>query len=149
MKDFVIVHILDSYEIGKLFTMWPLHMTILPPFHATDVEHVLESLKPIMKSTPPIHAELGEFKLLADKRTGRIILPKTALAELHNKVLQAMNRDNLAVSGRYIGTHYVPHVSKTKAGREFDGDKFEIDKIQIVESLPQGYRKVVAEMDSQ
>ncbi len=146
MREFVIAIIVDDYEIGKLFTIWPLHITLLPPFNMLSVDDILGRLTPITKSTQPIKAEVGGSKIMGEARTARLITPNSNLADLHSKILQAIELKSLAVSGRHTGEQYIPHISRTKSGRDFESDKIEIGKIQIVESLPQGYRKVLAEL---
>lgn len=143
MAELVLAHILDDYEVGKRFTMWPLHVTVLPPFEVGEVDEVTEWLEQIISSVPLIQAQLGGYAGYGQNRRVRLLVSNPELKSLHTKLLQAAAEHRAEVKSHYIGRHFSPHVTLV-AGRDYSGDSFEINKLALVESQPQGYRQVVA-----
>jgi 2'-5' RNA ligase len=142
MADFVIAVILDDFKIGDRFTMWPLHITILPPFSAPSLETVAQTIKPIVKYTEPIHIQIGEFAKFGRDRTAQKIFPSSELQRLHEKILAAGEQAGWKIAGRYTGSYFTPHIT-TKAGRSYDKADFDITEIVIVGLLPQNYRELL------
>ncbi|MDQ3123589.1 MAG: 2'-5' RNA ligase family protein [bacterium] len=145
MAEFVLAHILDEVEVGDRFTMWPLHVTLLPPFQADNANEVLENIKPITDSTLPIFAQAGELAQFGTKIFVRKIVINPELQALHNKILQLAQNLGWQTSGKYVGSYYTPHITR-KSGRDFEGNEFVIKDLHIVEALPQGYRRIIAKL---
>lgn len=145
MADFVIVHILDEYETGKQFSMWPLHVTLLPWFDAPDANGVVEALTPLLEKSAPINVQLGDFAKLGAKRTARMLITSTDLKTLHEQLLKIVEDNGWPIRGRYTGSHFSPHITRT-SGRDYNGDGFVIDSLHIAEALPMGKRRLVARL---
>lgn len=145
MREFVVVAVLDECNIGDTFTMWPLHMTILPWFEAESVEEAVELLQPIAREFAPIRVELVDFAKFGANRTVRLVKLSPELHDLHKKLLREVQVNGLQIRGRYTGDHFSPHVTRT-GGRDFAGDDFIIDKLYIAEALPMGKRRLIAEL---
>ncbi len=141
MAEFVVAHILDDHRAGDRFTMWPLHVTVLPPFEAPGLESVSEFIEPIVRSEEPIQLQVGERAKFGPKLLVQKIVPSPELASLHTKLLQAGESAGWNIMGRYTGNHYTPHITQ-KAGRSFEAAAFLLDRLSIVENIGQGYRVI-------
>ncbi|MDQ3065213.1 MAG: 2'-5' RNA ligase family protein [bacterium] len=145
MKEFVIAHILDDVETGDRFTLWPLHVTILPPFQADNKEQVVDAVEQTIKSSAPINVQLGEFAQFGAKRIVRKLIINPELQSLHDKLLQLANLQGWDVPQKYVGRYYTPHITR-KAERDYIGENFTMSELCIVEALPQGYRQIVKKL---
>lgn len=141
MAEFVIAHILDDYEVGGKFQMWPLHLTVLQPFEAPDARSVIEAVKPTLLSTPPVQAKIGESTQFSPKIHVQKVEPNDELMNLHKALLGVAKANNWPVNGHYTGDHYTPHITR-KAGRVFEGQGFTVNKLAIVENLGVGSRHI-------
>lgn len=146
MAEFVAAHILDDHKPYDRFTIWPLHITILPPFEAPSTQAVSEVIGPIIEASEPIHALLGDLVQFDKTHTVRKLLPNSELQHFHDSLLLAVQHQGWRLSAKYTGQYYTPHITR-KLGRDFEGDSFEIDKLSITEAQPQGYRQIVAEFE--
>lgn len=121
--------------------MWPLHVTVLPPFEAPGLEAVSKVIKSIVLSEEPIQLQVGGQAKFGGKLLVQKIIPSPELASLHTKLLQAGESAGWNIKGRYLGNHYTPHITQ-KAGRSFSGAGFLLDTLSIVEDIGQGYRVI-------
>ena len=146
MKDFVIVHMLEDYKLDRPFSIWPFHLTIMLWFTAPSQETVVKIVRPIIQKTAKIHLQVSGITPFGAKSAGTNMISSPELAELHNNLLEALRGSDFEIIGRYVGPHFLPHIT-TKLGKHYDKSDITIDKIQLAESLPQGYRKIVAEIE--
>lgn len=146
MAEFVVAHILDDYQVGDRFSMWPLHVTVLPPFEAPDLGTVVSVFDPIAREVPPVQLQVGERARFGAKILVQKLIPNPELTSLHTKLLQAGEQAGWKIAGRYTGQHYTPHITE-KAGRSYGGKPFILDKLCIVEGIGQGYRVIRHELE--
>lgn len=145
VKEFLVVAILDNCNVGDTFTVWPLHMTVLPWFEIYSLGEAVALLQPIIKEFKPFTANLGEYAKYGSNRMVRLVVRSPELHDLHNKLLRAVQVNGLTIRGRYTGDHFSPHVTRT-GGRDFDGDDFAISELYIAEALPMGKRRLSARL---
>lgn len=145
--DYLVVYMVEPIEVGTQFTRWPLHMTIVPWFTADDLQAVLEVLRPVVMTHKAFTAGVGErvFYGQTKKLPVKLIINNEQLQAFHMAILGAVVGAGWPLQGRYTGVNYSPHVTQ-KAGWDAEGT-LTISSVHIAEALPQGYRKIVAEME--
>lgn len=142
--DLVLVYMVDDTPVGTRFQLWPLHMTLLPWFHAPDLGTVIQAVETIANRTPTIPVTVGERAHYGPNQKITVMtmnLPKQ-LQLLHKQLKHMTEQHGWELQGRYTGAQYSPHVTQ-QAGRDVTGPIM-VDRIAIAEALPQGYRKLVA-----
>lgn len=146
MHEYVIVCMVDPAQVGDRFTMWPLHITLLPWFDAPDVQTVKEVVEQKLQGFRPFTVSVGKRSSFGvDKRLPvMLIQPSHKLQDLHDTLLTAVQEQGWELHGRYTGSHFVPHVTQ-KAGRDASGD-IQIETLHIAEKQSQGYRQIVGEL---
>jgi len=145
MAEFVVAHILDDHQIGDRFTIWPLHVTILPPFDAPSIESVTGVVEAVALAAEPINLHVGDRAKFSSKTLVQKLIPSPELMSLHTKVLQAGEAEGWQITGRYIGKHYTPHITE-RAGRSYIDATFILDSLSVVENIGQGYRVIRSEV---
>lgn len=146
MRDFLVVCMLESIEIGAQFTMWPLHMTIIPWFKADELEPVIVALSSVTAQHKPFTVEVGERAFFGPKGKLPVMMIENTqeLQSIHQELLELILSEGWTLEGRYTGDNYTPHVTQ-KGGRDAHGE-LRFDALYIAEALPQNYRKIVAKL---
>lgn len=141
MAEFVVAHVLDDYRLGDRFSMWPLHVTILPPFEAANLEGVDLLVKSIASKKAPMQLQVNDKTSFSSRVKVQKLVPSRELQDLHLSLLEAVEARGWHINGRYIGAHYTPHITE-KSGRSYDRVSFTLDSLAIVENIGQGYRVI-------
>lgn len=145
--EYLAVHMVNPANVGDRFTMWPLHMTLLPWFAAPDADIVKQKLEPVLQEVSPFEVMVGARDYLGRNHDVpvRLVQNTPQLQDLHEKLLQTVEANGWELKGRYTGEHYIPHVTQ-KAGQDASGT-LQVDSVYIVERQSQGYREVVGSID--
>jgi 2'-5' RNA ligase len=143
MREFIIAYMVEPIDVGKRFTLWPLHMTLLPWFDAPDVKAVKRELTKKLTATRTFEVSVGERSSFGvDKRLPVMLInPSPELKALHEKLLEMVEKNGWQLRGRYTGASFKPHITQ-KGGRDAEGT-LHIDELCIIEAQPQNYREVV------
>lgn len=150
MPRYVVVLPLEPLAVGDSFLTrdWPLHVTIVPVFHAdATVDELVEALQ----DAPP-----GAIEVTAgdDERFGpgasipvTVIEPSPGILALHRALLAALAPlEPVIESARYSGDGYRPHVTIRKFGRVERGETLVLTQLAVVDMEPGqhlGMRKVL------
>jgi 2'-5' RNA ligase len=146
MKEFVVVQMLEPADIGTRFTIWSLHMTLLPWFEAPSKDEVISKLKAKLKNYKPFEVEVGERTHFGQhKLRVKLVNNTPRLQSLHEALLSLVSENAWKLEGRYTGQHFKPHVTR-KASRDASG-RFTVDTLYVVERQPQGYREIVGKVE--
>ena len=146
MKEYILVFMLESAPIGARFTMWSLHMTLLPWFNAPDFELVFAKLKQKLERFEPFEIEAGGPSQMGHRNLpAKLINNSPKLQSLHDALLRMIDENDWDLQGRYTGQHFKPHVTRKK-GMDANG-KYLLDAVYIVEKQSQGYREIVGKVD--
>lgn len=146
MSEFVAVHMIDPAKLGDRFTMWPLHMTLLPWFDAPDIAQLLTAFRDGLKHVAPFEVAVGSREYFGQRKLPvRLVAKTTALQGLHEALLSVVQAHDWNLQGRYTGDQFKPHVTQ-KAGRDASGTLL-VDAVYIAERQPQGYREIVGKID--
>ncbi len=134
--------------MGYRFTMWPLHITLLPWFSAPDYQELEEKLRESLSDQHAFEAEVGERAYFGYNRNLPVMLIKnnSNLQQLHERILNLVAASSWQLEGRYVGDQYKPHITQ-QVGKDIDKPKVMISKVTIVEKLGQGYRQVAGEVN--
>ncbi len=145
MGEFLAVHMVDPAKVGDRFTMWPLHMTLLPWFEAPDVSSVLTAFRARLEHVAPLEVSVASRAYFGQRKLPVKLVHRTAaLQQLHEILLQAVLENGWPLQGRYTGEHFKPHVTQ-KAGRDATG-MLVVDAVYIAERQSQGYREIVGKI---
>lgn len=145
-EEFVVVCMWEPIAVGTRFAEWPLHITLMPWFSAPDLEAVKEVLRPAISMVIPFKVEAGERDYFGQRKLPvRLIKESAKLHALHGLLLGKLEEQGWPITGRYIGQHFRPHVTR-KGGDDAEGTSL-IDMIYIAQALPQNYRQIVARLE--
>lgn len=145
MPEFVVAHITDEHQVGERFSMWPLHVTVVPPFEASSLEEVSETVELIGQMISPIQLQIGDAAKFGQGRLVQKLVPSPELTQLHKKLIDAGEKQGWNISGHYVGNYYTPHITQKK-GRSFTGSEFILNSLSVVENIGQGYRVIREEI---
>ncbi len=146
MKQFVVAYMVDPVNIGDRFTMWPLHLTLLPWFDASDAQTVNQKLVQKLETTKTFEARVGERAWFGNQKLPVMLIhPTSELQALHESLLEVVQENRWDLEGRYTGQAFRPHVTQ-KAGRDASG-ALHIDAVHVVEAQAQGYREIVGKVE--
>ena len=145
MREFVVAYMVEPVDIGTRFTLWPLHMTLLPWFDAPDVEAVRQGLAKKLTATRAFEVLVGERSSFGiNKLPVMLMKPNAELQALHEKLLGSVEENDWQLRGRFTGATFKPHITQ-KAGKDAIGT-LRIDELSIIEAQPQNYREVVGKI---
>ena len=144
--EFVLVHMLEPVELGTQFTMWPLHMTLLPWFNAPSAEVVRKELVRALEAIKSLSLKIGEKEFFGQRKLPvRLVVNTSELQNLHSALLKMVDENGWNLQGRYTGGHFKPHVTN-KSGKQAE-DELRVYSVYVFEKMPHGYRKAVAKVD--
>lgn len=145
-RDYIYVAMVKPQPVGRRFTQWPLHITLLPWFQAPSIAAVEQLAQAAARDFTPFTVTVGKREYFGSSRQLAVKLIKTSeqIMELHNRLLNGVMSKGWNMPGRYTGEHYRPHVTR-KAGKDAEGS-MQIDAIYVAEKQPQGYREIVAKV---
>ncbi len=145
MKELLIVYMLKPQEEGEKFDSWPLHLTLLPWFEATDEDEAVEMLGDY-SSWAPIEASFGGRDHFGQRGLQvRLVENTSKLQMLHDSLLKSVEKRGWSIRGRYTGASFRPHI--TERSEEVIGERVRIDRLYLVEALGQGYRRIISKVD--
>lgn len=136
----------DSAKVGDRFTMWPLHMTLLPWFEAPSITYLLAAFRDELKHIAPFETEIDAREYFGQRKLPvRLVTKTSALQGLHEALLSVVQAHGWNLQGRYTGDSFKPHVTQ-QAGRDARGTLL-VDAVYIAERQSQGYREIVGKID--
>ena len=141
----MIAYMLEPVDIGDRFSMWPLHMTLLPWFEAPSAQPVEQRLSEKLKGVASFKVVVGERAIFGSQLPVMLIDHTSVIQQLHEKLLEMLEENNWQLRGRYTGASFRPHVTQ-KAGQDASGT-LHVTSLHIVEALPQNYRQIVGKVD--
>jgi len=145
-EKFVLVSTLDSLEKGEQFTLWPLHVTVMPWFSMPDGNRQAfkNTLTNRLHDVAPIVAR-GDaealFGLTKDVPV-RTLHSMGALASLHALALEVVERFDGAVDSPYVGSNYIPHITNQNGEGIEEGQEVRFDAVQLIRGDVNGLRTV-------
>lgn len=137
----------DSFEVAA----WPLHITVLPPFHTeaepADVALVIAS---VVADRPAMTVRAGGDEMFGRRENVPVTLvdDHDELARLHRDLVAAMRP--LATypdEPAFTGPGFRPHITIKGESRVHDGDELTLAQIALVDMAPRaaaGGRTVLA-----
>jgi hypothetical protein len=133
-ERFTLIASLDSLKIGDTFTEWPLHLTILPQFHAHELNQDAFNVT-VQKQVDVYHhlqIEGRDFAYFGPNNDIPVRkVHSDGLISLHNDLLDSVLPyvTDAEWASDYIGKDYSPHIS------DIGSRYFDEGKIVIIRSL--------------
>src|SRR5579863_241943 len=121
---------LESCELGQEFEEWPLHVTILPWFPATDEAKLDEILGSFARRLKPFFIEVGGVENFGAKKevAVNIVKPNRTLIALHKRVRKTLDEANMAVHQRdFVGSNYRAHITQQLHAKTHEGEKYQVE----------------------
>lgn len=128
------------------FSVWPLHITLMPWFSAEDEAELTKSLQQDIAKLRVIEVKIGRKTWFGYDLPVRLIEPKTELRRLHNALLIAVKRAGGELRAKtYTGVKYAPHITVRGQRTIEGGHKLIIATLALIKNLsdqPQLRQKV-------
>ena len=145
--DRLVCAFVDSIHVGHEFTTWPLHVTIVPWFRNEIASEELAADINDYMDTTVFHVEMGEEAKLGHGKVGNWVQQPTPFTDIEPRVRAALKNHGswLVDETTQKQRPYKPHVTAQKANRLHEGDKWQCDKLYIVEQKGD-HKEVMAEI---
>ncbi len=138
--------ILDRVKRQEKFSVWPLHLTLVPWFEirGPNLSTFLIAIQRLANSSPkPTLTTMGSGKLGPKKVEVTIIKPTSLLINLHQDLLSIVLENNAKlISKNYVEENFKPHVTK-RGERGPAQDRTVCRKLYLVAKCEDGERQVV------
>lgn len=124
---------------NKVYVALPLHCTIVPWVYS---EHspakILSAITPIVYDQPPIELISGAPDLFGADKDVPVNRIKNAqeVQAFHSLLLEALETTGIKnTASQWVGSNYVPHVTRQKSGRFEEGQRYLVTRVYLVEAL--------------
>lgn len=142
MPRLVIVLPVTPLRVGASFAVaqWPLHVTVLPPFHpAAPADQIAAAVAGIARTRPALTVVVGTDALFGRRHDipVSLILPDEELTTLHRALVAAIRP--LAAQPdepAFTGAGFRAHVTHKPPARVHRGDTLLLSQLAVVEMLP-------------
>jgi 2'-5' RNA ligase len=140
--DLIVVHMLEQQAVGSYFDRkrWPLHITLLPWFGATQPQHepLRRGLSQLALTMPPITVAVGEQAMFGPNHDMpvHLVANKTELQSLHQALLGLTKLLQLPMQNpQYTGPDFTPHVSQYEDRHVNIGDTITVGDVYVVQLI--------------
>jgi hypothetical protein len=123
---------------------WPLHVTIVPPFHA---ELDAQAIAALLPQGPRIPVVAGARAAFGHRHSVPVTLvrPSPALLALHRAAVDALEAAGAVIADqRHIRAGYRPHASDQGVDALLPGEHTSLTALALVERAAGSRRRVVA-----
>lgn len=148
--DRLICAFVYQVPVGRQFTRWLLHITIVPWFRLDETpEQLSEGIRRALTTIKPFEALAGEIVMFGPQknRPARLIEPTQSLKEIERKTRNYLHKKRAWLVDETTKKQHLfrPHVTvQGKSGLNAH-QNFEVNKLYIVEQKG-NYKKIVAEI---
>lgn len=145
-KEYVVVALLDTADIGDRLVQWPLHLTIVPWFSYYEPKKFLDEVRELVGQTPVIDLRVGS-QVTWGYNTVSTIHYSIGLHRLHEDLLKlAMKHGRLNTTNHgYHGRNYTPHITHHGRSHVNEGQSIKIETIYVIERDMSHHVKTVIE----
>jgi 2'-5' RNA ligase len=145
-KEYVVVALLDTADIGDRLVQWPLHLTIVPWFSYYEPEKFLDEVRNIVNQTSAIDLQVSS-QTTWGYNTVNTVQYSISLHRLHEDLLKlAMKHGRMNRTGNdYHGRSYTPHITHQGRSRVNEGQRIKIETVYVVERDMSHHVKTVIE----
>lgn len=141
-NEHLVVIMLEPVPLGEEFEIWPMHITIVPWFPATDIVTLNQLLSGITAKHKPFEVKIGKLEQWGSSEKFDVlkISNKSALHRLHWNVFKNLEKNGFHIHQKdYMGKKYTPHITLRNnlvdKSRYRRGDIVKIDKFTLVKQL--------------
>ncbi|HEX8183014.1 MAG TPA: 2'-5' RNA ligase family protein [Candidatus Saccharimonadales bacterium] len=151
--DYIVVHLVDTRKVGDRFERkrlsWPLHITLVPWFVASDMQAVSGLLEQVAARHEPFEVRVGQIDHFgADNEIPvNVIAGPQPLRRVHSDVLQVLQDTHATLrSVRWTGDNYIPHITRHEATDHYknDGDMVRVADFHVVKLTDDNWCEVDA-----
>ncbi len=139
----IIVSGIDDLQTGRVFTTWPLHITVLPWFRGIKNQKKLHAtLDTLTEQQRPIIANIGNVAMFD---TGDVpvslVEPADEIRELHLAVMDALNGLGSVLEDlSHVGYKYNPYIASSDP--EKLATTYQIESLALISVTPASYKQV-------
>lgn len=148
--DRLVCAFVEPQVVGRQFTHWLLHVTIVPWFRLDETpENIASGFAKTFINIEPFEAIAGETAMFGPKknRPARLVEPAQPFEEIEQKVRNYFHKKRawLVDETTKRPRQFRPHVTVQKSGELAEGQTFKVDKLYIVEQKG-NYKEITAEI---
>jgi len=148
--DRLVCAFVEPQQVGKQFTKWLLHVTIVPWFRLTDPsDSIVHGLELALRTGAPFEAVADEQALFGPKhnRHAVLIAQPTPFVQLEKQVRSYLHKKRawLVDETTKAKRQFRPHVTQQGAETLREGDTFPCDRLYIVEQKG-NYKEIVGKV---
>lgn len=143
MSRLVVVLPLSPLQDGESFAVrdWPLHITVLPPFH-TDAaaSDIADAIAAAASGQPALTVTAGHDEMFGRREDVpvTVVVEDDALTNLHHTLVEAVRPFAASPDERaFTGTGFRAHVTVKQHRRVNQGDVLSLTQIALVDMAPQ------------
>lgn len=145
--DRLVCAFVEPQEVGRQFTDWLLHVTIVPWFRLPDLSaQIAAGLAKALTPIQPFEASAGGMVKFGPKknRPARLLELPTPFTEIEQRVRSYFHKKRtwLVDETTKRRHEFRPHVTTQKSGELAEGQTFKVDKLYIVEQKGD-YKEIV------
>lgn len=142
MRKYVIVQFIESQpEDQTKFSIWPLHLTIVPPFEIEwDAQEVLSKIGSVVM-THPAHTITAQSEEMFGTEANIPVMTfglTQELAVLNSRLVDFLEQNNATFTYPRFIRDYRPHTSAQGDQQLHPGDTVSISRLSIVDREPDG-----------
>ncbi len=109
--SYLLTYFVEPMQIGRTFSDWPLHITIIPWFSVKNIEQADEALEQIAGNHQPLKA-IGSTRETFGEHDVCLVEPADVLRTIHKAVYASLQSlDARFISTEFFGDNYNPHVT--------------------------------------
>lgn len=148
--DRLVCVLVEHQEVGRQFTDWLLHVTVVPWFRlGQPSEQIVAGLERALAAIQPFDARADVTAKFGPKknRPARLVGPTKPFEEVENKVRNYLHKKRawLVDETTKKSRQFRPHVTVQKSGELKEGETFKVFALYIVEQKGD-YKEIVAEI---
>ncbi len=142
---YVLAHMVEPIRVGKIFSKWPLHITVLPWFtYRSDLEALHRHVRAALDEQRPIKTTVGKKVFFNRTTPVHEVSPIDSLQAEHERLVELVQKNgDFSVHTGYTGKAYRPHITVRGERSIEPGRVLKLDDLYIVGAEPQGNARTV------
>jgi 2'-5' RNA ligase len=140
-KEYMFAYLLDAHHPGDTFTVWPLHITLLPWFKLdVPLDEFKTELQRILNTTKSVSVKVGSERQFG-RRSVNLIESSAGLLALHELLLDyAKNNGEFTVNKQLVGEQFNPHITKNFGKNLATGKLVNVNRVYLISAPPEDPR---------
>ena len=131
---------------------WPLHITIIPNFYATNFDALLPKITAAVSNFDSFNIVVGDEAHFGPHNNVLVneIMPNDNLHKLHSTIITLLEDGGVEFyKPNFIKDNYKPHITAQPSERVYEGDILNIHGLAVVQLEPNGipHERVIVRND--